>query len=109
MLRSLCCAPQPALNTRPSISARPASVIERRLIPEQEEKWEQLMVGRREDGKGPEEPPGDLSLPAGSKEPTCEQRFIRSGILGSFEKDAKCDFFAIQRVRGQFAKTSSKC
>ena len=76
---------------------------------EQGEKWEQLMVGRWQDGKGPEEPPGDLSLPAGSKEPTCEQRFIRSGILGSFEKDAKCDFFAIQRVRGQFAKTSSKC
>ena len=40
MLRSLCCAPQPPLNTRPSISARPASVIERRRIPEEEEKWE---------------------------------------------------------------------
>ena len=40
MLRSLCCAPQLPLNTRPSISARPASVIERRRIPEQEEKWE---------------------------------------------------------------------
>ena len=37
MLRSLCCAPQPPLNTRPSISARPASVIERRRIPEKEE------------------------------------------------------------------------
>ena len=40
MLRSLCCAPQPPLNTRPSISARPASVIERRRIPEKEEEWE---------------------------------------------------------------------
>ena len=40
MLRSLCCAPQPPLNPRPSISARPASVIERRRIPEQEEEWE---------------------------------------------------------------------
>ena len=37
MLRSLCCAPQPPLNTRPSISARPASVIERRRIPEKED------------------------------------------------------------------------
>ena len=40
MLRSLCCAPQPPLTTRPSISARPASVIERRRIPEKEEEWE---------------------------------------------------------------------
>jgi len=37
---------------------------------DQEKKWEQLMVGRWQDGRGPEEPPGDLSLPAASKEPT---------------------------------------
>ena len=71
---------------------------------EQEEKWEQLMVGRWQDGRGPEEPPGDLSLPAGSKEPTCKQRFIRSGIFGSFEKDAKCDLLQSNASEGNSPK-----